>query len=59
MLDLIAAFILVEQAIADVICLFKSEQISGTSKICYYDCGGSMYAIRIDGLQLCPLSTRK
>jgi hypothetical protein len=57
-LALMAAFILAGQAMADVICLFKSEQISGTKKICDYDCGGSMYAITIDGLQLCPLSIR-
>ncbi len=58
-LAFLAAFILAEQAMADVICLFKSEQISGTKKLCYYDCGSSMYAITIDGLQLCPLSIRQ
>jgi hypothetical protein len=58
-LAFMAALILAEQAMADMICLFKSEQISGTKKLCYYDCGGSMYAITIDGLQLCPLSIRK
>jgi len=58
-LAFMAVFILAGQAIADVICLFRSEQISGTKKICYYDCGGLMYAITIDGLQLCPLSVRK
>ena len=54
-----AAGLLVEWATADVICLFKSEQISGTNKICYYDCLGSVYAITIDGLKLCPLSIRR
>jgi hypothetical protein len=55
-----AAFSLAGHAMADVICLFRSEQISGTKKLCYYDCGGgSMHAITIDGLQLCPLSIRK
>jgi hypothetical protein len=54
-----AAFILAGEATADMVCLFKSEQISGTKKLCYYDCGGLMYAISIDGLQLCPLSIRK
>jgi hypothetical protein len=34
LLAFIAAFLLVERATADVICLFKSEQISGTSKLC-------------------------
>lgn len=58
-LAFIAAFTLVERAMADVICLFKSEQISGTKKLCYYDCGGSIFSITIDGLQLCPLNIRK
>jgi hypothetical protein len=58
-LAFVAAFALVGRAVADVICLFKSEQISGTKKICYYDCGGSIFSITIDGLQLCPLSIRK
>lgn len=54
-----AALLLVERVTADVICLFKGEQISGTNKICYYDCLGSIYAITIDGLKLCPLNIRK
>lgn len=54
-----AAFFLAAEAMAEMICLLKSEQISGTKKLCYYDCGGMMYAITIDGLQLCPLSIRK
>ena len=54
-----AAFLLVERVTADVICLFRGEQISGTNKICYYDCQGSTYAITIDGLKLCPLNIRK
>ncbi len=54
-----AAFLLVERGTADVICLFKSEHISGTNKICYYDCQGSIFAITIDGLKLCPLHIRK
>ena len=58
-LAFVAAFVLVEGAVADMICLFKSEQISGTKKLCYYDCGGSIFSITIDGLQLCPLSIRK
>jgi hypothetical protein len=54
-----AAFLFVGWATADVICLFKGEQISGTNKICYYDCLGSIFAITIDGLQLCPLNIRR
>ena len=34
------------------------EHISGTEKICYYDCLGSICAITIDGLQLYPLHIR-
>jgi len=58
-LAFMAAFVLAGEATADMVCLLKSEQISGTKKLCYYDCGGLMYAITIDGLQLCPLSIRK
>lgn len=58
-LAFISAFLLAERATADVICLFRSEQISGTSKVCYYDCLGAIYSITIDGLKLCPLNIRK
>jgi hypothetical protein len=58
-LAFLVAFVLAGEATADMVCLLKSEQISGTKKLCYYDCGGLMYAITIDGLQLCPLSIRK
>ena len=53
------ACLLVEPATGDVICLFKGEQISGTNKIRYYDCLGSIFAITIDGLQLCSLNIRR
>ncbi len=53
------ALLLVEGVSADMICLFRGEQISGTNKICYYDCQGSTFAITIDGLKLCPLNIRK
>ncbi len=39
-----------------VICFLKGEQISGMNKICYYDCLGSIAAITIGAVQLCPLS---
>jgi hypothetical protein len=55
----LAVFMSSEWAAAQMICLFKSEQILGTKKLCYYDCGGSIFSITIDGLQLCPLSIRK
>jgi hypothetical protein len=54
-----AVFISSGWATAQMVCLFKSEQISGTKKVCYYDCGGSIFSITIDCLQLCPLSIRK
>ena len=39
-----------------VTCFFKSEQISGMNKICYYDCLGSTAAITISAVSLCPLT---
>ncbi len=54
-----ATLLLVDRVAADVICLFKSERLFGTNKICYYDCLGSTVAITIDALQLCPLSIRR
>ena len=59
LLTFATAFLLVGPATADVICLFKGEQISGTNKVCYYDCLGSIFAITIPGLQLCPLNIRR
>ena len=58
-LAFVAAVLVVGQTTADVICLLKGEQISGTNKICYYDCLGSIFAITIDVLQLCPLNIRR
>lgn len=37
-------------------CFKTGEQESGMSKICYYDCLGSTYAITISNIALCPLS---
>lgn len=45
----------VEQKVA-VMCFSKGEQVSGMNKICYYDCLGSMAAITISSVQLCPLT---
>jgi hypothetical protein len=39
-----------------VLCFFKGEQTSGMNKICYYDCLGSLTAITINSVSLCPLS---
>lgn len=39
-----------------VLCFFKGEETSGMNKICYYDCLGSLAAITISSVRLCPLS---
>jgi len=41
------------------LCFFKSEETSGMNKICYYDCLGSLTAITIGAVQLCPLSINR
>ena len=35
-------------------CIKTGERISGTNKICYYDCAGSEAAITVKSHQLCP-----
>ena len=42
-----------------VVCFFKGEQISGFNKICYYDCLGSLTAITIGSVELCPLTIQR
>jgi hypothetical protein len=42
-----------------VSCFFKGEQVSGFNKICYYDCLGSLTAITIGSVQLCPLTIQR
>ncbi|HWA51142.1 MAG TPA: hypothetical protein VG742_22935 [Dongiaceae bacterium] len=37
-------------------CPKTGEQTSGTNKICFYNCVGSMTAITVRSTQLCPLS---
>jgi len=37
-------------------CFGKGEQVSGMNKICYYDCLGSLTAITISSVALCPLT---
>lgn len=37
-------------------CPKSGEQTSGTNKICFYNCVGSMTAITVGATQLCPLS---
>ena len=39
-----------------VTCFFQGEQTSGFNKICYYDCLGSMTAINVSSVSLCPLT---
>ncbi len=49
---------LVSQAMAST-CFFKYEyeEAAGMNKICYYDCVTGTYAITIDFVALCPLTT--
>lgn len=37
-------------------CFSKGEQVSGSNKICYYDCLGSTMAITVPYVDLCPLT---
>lgn len=37
-------------------CPKTGEQISGMNKICFYNCVGSMTAITVSAVQVCPLS---
>ena len=36
-------------------CLFKSETMLGNSKICYFDCNGTVITMTIPWYQTCPL----
>lgn len=45
--------------LASVMCFLKGEQISGMNKICYYDCLGSINAINVSSVALCPLSINR
>jgi hypothetical protein len=40
-------------------CFSSGEQISGTNKICYYDCLGSQVAINVKSYELCPLTIKR
>jgi hypothetical protein len=42
-----------------MICFFKSEEQSGMTKICYYDCLGSRAAITVSSTTICPLSIER
>lgn len=37
-------------------CPKTGEQLSGTNKICFYNCVGSTTAITVGATQMCPLS---
>ena len=39
-----------------VICFKSGEQVSGTNKICYYDCLSGTVAITINSLSFFPLT---
>lgn len=36
-------------------CLFKSEATLGNSKICYFDCNGTIVTTTVPWYQTCPL----
>ena len=38
------------------LCFLQGEVVSGMNKICYYDCLGSLTAITIGAVKLCPLT---
>jgi hypothetical protein len=40
-------------------CFYQREQVSGMNKICYYDCLGSLTAITVRSIDLCPLTIRR
>ena len=42
-----------------VTCYNTGERISGSNKLCYYDCAGSQAAITVQSHQLCPLTINR
>lgn len=43
----------------NTVCFFKRDETSGMNKICYYDCLGSLTAITISAVAICPLSIKR
>jgi hypothetical protein len=39
-----------------MVCMYRSQAVSGFNKICYYDCTGSTRAETISSTSLCPLT---
>jgi hypothetical protein len=39
-----------------MVCFYDSETTSGMNKICYYNCLGSLAAITIGFVDICPMS---
>ena len=48
-----------ETSTAAITCYKTGERISGTNKICYYDCAGSEATTTVGSHELCPLSIRR
>jgi hypothetical protein len=46
-------------AAARMWCIFKSSYLSGTSRICIYDCAGSERHETIGAAQMCPLNVEQ
>ena len=40
-------------------CFYKGERQSGFTKICFYDCLGSPYAMTIRSVEICPITVRQ
>jgi hypothetical protein len=38
------------------LCFYDSQETSGMNKICYYNCLGSLAAITIGFVEICPMS---
>ena len=52
----IAAFVAMPDAAARIWCYLKGQYLSGTSRICIYDCAGSERHETIGAAQMCPLN---
>jgi hypothetical protein len=40
-------------------CFYRSEEVDGRNKICYYDCVSGKAAITISSVSLCALSIKR
>ncbi len=40
-------------------CFYKSDEVSGLNKICYYSCASGEAAYTVKAAQLCPLTIKR